>query len=149
MTKGSRCLGLTTLPRSCTDFIGILGNLSSWNLQCLSSSVQGMFLQKTQIKVCYSYIFNRSYKLQVTSYNLQPKSVWNVQNMCQAWINMVGFLSDTEVNKHVSSTTIFFFLFLIQTCNFVPYLSLYLNKIDFGFPHLFFFQKNTSVLRNP
>jgi hypothetical protein len=37
--KGDRCIGLTTLPPSCTDYIEAL---TSWNPQGLSRAVMGL-----------------------------------------------------------------------------------------------------------
>jgi hypothetical protein len=68
------------------------------------------------------YIFNRSY-------NLPPKSVWNVQNVCQAWINVVGFLSGTDVNKHVSLTTICSCSFLYEHVILFPTWVCILTKL--------------------
>ena len=40
--KGGRCVGLTTLPHSCTDCLQNLGDSNSWNPQGLSRPVQGL-----------------------------------------------------------------------------------------------------------
>jgi hypothetical protein len=40
--KGSRCVGLTTLPPSCADCLEILGASTSWNPQGLSWPVMGL-----------------------------------------------------------------------------------------------------------
>jgi len=42
-SKGDRCVGLTTLPLSCTDCLEIWESQNYWNLQGLSRIVMGLF----------------------------------------------------------------------------------------------------------
>ena len=40
--KGDRCLGLSTLPSSCTQCVEILEASTHWNLQSLSRPIKGL-----------------------------------------------------------------------------------------------------------
>ena len=42
--KSGRCVGLTTLPPSYSDFLGLQGTSTSWNTQVLSGPVTGIAL---------------------------------------------------------------------------------------------------------
>ena len=49
-SKGGRCVGLTTLPRSCADCMEILGVLATWNPKGVSSPVCGSLFCLCRIK---------------------------------------------------------------------------------------------------
>ena len=42
--KGGQCLGLTTLPSSCSDFLEILGASTSWSFTGLFQPVMGRLI---------------------------------------------------------------------------------------------------------
>jgi len=40
--KGDRCVGLSTLPYSCADYLGILRALTFWSPEALSRPEEGL-----------------------------------------------------------------------------------------------------------
>jgi len=50
--KGGRCVGLTTLPPSCTKCVHILAAGTSWTRMGLSRPVNGQFYKRANIKWC-------------------------------------------------------------------------------------------------
>jgi hypothetical protein len=83
--KGARCVGLTTLPPSCADCLGILGASTSWNLK----TCPGLY------RDCFLYLYLYLYDLKFYGMKMSNTVVFGDMTPC----SLVVSLRHTTLHK--------------------------------------------------
>jgi len=93
--KGGRCVGLITVPASCTDFFLNLGASTSWNPQGLSRPVMGL-LRKEDAEVPKAALL---WNPQGSRKKGRPKNSWRrsvIKEAGRSWNELRSLAADRQ-----------------------------------------------------